>query len=78
MTWKTAIEHEMKALNMRKATLAKLSGLSKGYITDLLHDDESKRKTKPTLDSVEKIARVFKLTGWQLWRKAGKADGKGE
>jgi len=78
MTWKTAIETEMADLKMRKANLARLSGLSKGYITDLLHNDESKRKKNPTFDSVEKIAKVFKLKGWQLWRKASMADGKGE
>lgn len=76
MTFKTAIEQEMKKANISKADLARLSGLSKGYITDLLHWDAGKRKTKPTLDCIEKIAKVFKLTGWQLWRKA--ADGKGE
>ena len=73
MSFKSAIELEMKNANLSKADLARLSGLSKGYITELLHWDEGKRKTKPTLDCIEKIAKVFKLTGWQLWRKAAEA-----
>ena len=72
MSWKTAIEERMKKSNLTKANLAALSGVNKSYITELLHWDEGKRKTNPSFSSVEKIAAVFKIKGWELWKEAGK------
>ena len=72
MTWKTAIEEEMAKANLTKAKLSALSGVQKSYITELLHKDETKRKTNPSFNAVEKIAAALKLKGWQLWRKASK------
>ena len=71
MTWKTAIESEMKKAGLSKAKLSRESGVTKSYITELLHKDESKRKTNPSFHNVEKIAKAFKLKGWQLWKRAG-------
>ena len=71
MTWKTAIEDEMRKAGFSKAALSRESGVAKSYITELLHKDESKRKTNPSFHNVEKIAKAFKLKGWQLWKRAG-------
>ena len=72
MTWKTAIEARMaKCNNMSKAELSRRSGLSKGYITDLLHNDESKRKKNPSFESIQAIAMAFGISGWKLWKEAG-------
>lgn len=70
MSWKTAIENRMKKLGIRKSDLASRSGLSKSYITNLLNDDESKRKKSPTFESIQKIAAVLGVKGWTLWKEA--------
>lgn len=71
MSWKSAIESRMEVRGISKSKLAKDSGLSKSYITNLLNNDESKRKRNPTFESIQKIAAVLGVKGWTLWKEAG-------
>lgn len=71
MTWKTAIEARMeKHNNMSKAELARRTGLSKAYITNLLNKDESKRKTSLSLETADKLGAALGTYGWKLWKES--------
>ena len=71
MTWKSAIEARMvKCNDMTKAELSRRTGLSKGYITDLLNKNESKRKTKISVETADKIGAALGCHGWKLWKEA--------
>ena len=72
MTWKTAIEERMKSRGINKSTLAEKSGLSKVYITLLLHKDDAKRKTGLSLEAADRIASALGTNGPQLWKEAKK------
>lgn len=66
MSLKNAIEKLMDEKKIRRVDIARESGLSKSFITELLHNDEKKRKTGITIDTLERIASVFGLSGSQL------------
>ena len=70
MTWKTAIEARMAKSSMTKAELARRTGLSKGYISELLNKNESKRKTQLSMDTARKIASALGTHGWILWKES--------
>ena len=70
MTWKTAIEARMAKSSMTKAELARRTGLSKGYISELLNKNESKRKTQLSMDTARKIAYALGTHGWILWKES--------
>ena len=72
MTWKTAIENRMASKGISKAELSRMSGLSKGYISDLLNNDEDKRKKGLSMEAAEKIAKALGTNGPNLWKEAKK------
>lgn len=70
MTWKAAIETRMTKYSISKATLAAGADRSKSFITMLLHDDDTKRKTSMSMGTAEAIAKVLHTNGPQLWKEA--------